>query len=122
MVPLPDPEGPSMVSTGMRSVIRPLCRAAQTNLPAIDRIGPCVAGRDKPFDTQPLDPPTICPLESRASFRTTPIFHLRSISSEVCHEGPVLPEVGEGPSPRLQGRSPPWQGLRDLQVEPAFQG
>src|SRR5690606_27621337 len=33
-----------------------------------------------------------------------------------------LPEVGEGPSPRLQGRSSPWQGLRDLQVEPAFQG
>src|SRR3546814_12226172 len=23
---------------------------------------------------------------------------------EVCHEGPVLPEIGEGPSPQLQGR------------------
>src|SRR5690606_29925003 len=42
--------------------------------------------------------------------------------SEARHEGPVLPEVGEGPSPRLQGRSSPWQGLRDLQVQPAFQG
>src|SRR5690606_23794033 len=41
---------------------------------------------------------------------------------EVCHEGPVLPEVGEEPSPRLQSRSPSRQGLRDLQVEPAFQG
>ena len=29
---------------------------------------------------------------------------------------------GEGPSPRLQGRSSPRQGLRDLQVQPAFQG
>src|SRR3546814_13406852 len=36
-------------------------------------------------------------------------------SLEVCHEGPVLPEIGEGPSPRLQGRASPWQGLRDLQ-------
>src|SRR5690606_26348612 len=38
------------------------------------------------------------------------------------HEGPVLPEVGEGPSPRLQGGPPSWQGLRDLQVQPPFQG
>src|SRR5690606_16518783 len=38
------------------------------------------------------------------------------------HEGPVLPEVGEGPPPRLQGRPSPWQGLRDLQVQPALQG
>src|SRR5690606_8262542 len=38
------------------------------------------------------------------------------------HEGPVLPEVGEGPSPRLQGGPPSWQGLRDLQVQPALQG
>src|SRR5688572_9004354 len=73
---------------------------------------------------QPLDPPGIYPLELRASLCSTrfhPIFP-HFISFEVCHEGPVLPEVGEGPSPRLQGRSPPWQGLRDLQVEPAFQG
>src|SRR6476469_8848420 len=42
--------------------------------------------------------------------------------AEVCHEGPVLPEVGEDPSPRLQGGSPSWQGFRDLQVQPAFQG
>src|SRR4249919_3724799 len=41
--------------------------------------------------------------------------------AEVCHEGVVLPEVCEDPSPRLQGGPPPWQGLRDLQVEPAFQ-
>jgi hypothetical protein len=39
-----------------------------------------------------------------------------------CHEGFVLLEVGEDPSPRLQGGSPSWQGLRDLQVQPAFQG
>src|SRR5690606_14938122 len=38
------------------------------------------------------------------------------------HEGPVLPQVGEGPPPRLQGRASPRQGLRDLQVQPAFQG
>src|SRR3546814_6563853 len=43
-------------------------------------------------------------------------------SLEVCHEGPVLPEIGEGPSPRLQGRASPWQGLRDLQEQPALQG
>src|SRR4051812_38180284 len=43
-------------------------------------------------------------------------FHFRG-----CHEGPVLPEVGEDPPPRLQGGPPPWQGLRDLQVESAFQ-
>src|SRR5690606_3315737 len=42
--------------------------------------------------------------------------------AEVRHEGPVLPEVGEGPSPRLQGGPPSWQGLRDLQVQPPFQG
>jgi hypothetical protein len=42
--------------------------------------------------------------------------------AEVCHEGAVLPEVGEGPSPRLQGGPPSWQGFRDLQVESAFQG
>src|SRR5690606_41740718 len=35
---------------------------------------------------------------------------------------PVLPEVGEGPSPRLQGGPPSWQGLRDLQVQPPLQG
>src|SRR3546814_12763349 len=44
------------------------------------------------------------------------------LSLEVCHEGPVLPEIGEGPSPRLQGRASPWQGLRDLQEQPALQG
>src|SRR3546814_10184263 len=43
-------------------------------------------------------------------------------SLEVCHEGPVLPEIGEGPSPRLQGRASQWQGLRDLQEQPALQG
>jgi len=37
-------------------------------------------------------------------------------------ESPVLPEVGQEPPPRLQGRAPPWQGVRDLQVEPALQG
>src|SRR3546814_17319369 len=41
-------------------------------------------------------------------------------SLEVCHEGPVLPEIGEGPSPRLQGRASPWQGLRDLHEQPAL--
>src|SRR3546814_16174521 len=41
---------------------------------------------------------------------------------EVCHEGPVLPEIGEGPSQRLQGRASPWHGLRDLQEQPALQG
>jgi hypothetical protein len=34
-----------------------------------------------------------------------------------CHEGFVLLEVGEDPSPRLQGGSPSWQGLRDLQAQ-----
>jgi hypothetical protein len=40
---------------------------------------------------------------------------------EVCHESPFLPEVGKDPSSRLQGGPPPWQGLRDLQVESALQ-
>src|SRR5690606_28234126 len=44
------------------------------------------------------------------------------ISAEVCHESPVLPEVGQVPPPRLQGRAPSRQDLRDLQVEPALQG
>ena len=47
---------------------------------------------------------------------------LSIISVEVCHEGSVLPEVGEDPSPRLQGGPPSWQGFRDLQVQPTFQG
>src|SRR5690348_5505543 len=50
---------------------------------------------------------------------------LSPTSLRICrgfHEGPVLPEVGEDPPPRLQGGPPPWQGLRDLQVQPAFQG
>src|SRR5690606_19780407 len=38
------------------------------------------------------------------------------------HEGPVLPEVGEESSPRLQGGPPPRQDLRDLQDQPALQG
>ena len=50
------------------------------------------------------------------------IHYFSKILPRLCYEGVVLPEVGEDPSPRLQGRSPPWQGLRDLQVQPAFQG
>jgi hypothetical protein len=46
---------------------------------------------------------------------------LQSKFPEVRHESPFLPEVGKDPSSRLQGGPPPWQGLRDLQVEPAFQ-
>src|SRR5690606_32309377 len=38
------------------------------------------------------------------------------------HEGPVLPEVGEESSPRLQGGPPLRQDLRDLQDQPALQG
>src|SRR4249919_876415 len=40
----------------------------------------------------------------------------------ICHESPVVPQVGEDPPSRLQGRPPSRQGLRDLQVQPAFQG
>src|SRR5690606_27297133 len=63
-----------------------------------------------------IDPARQSPLECAASFFNH--IHL----PRFCHEGPVLPEVGEGPSPRLQGGPPSWQGLRDLQVQPAFQG
>src|SRR3546814_4710949 len=38
------------------------------------------------------------------------------------HEGPVLPEAGKEPSPRLQVGPRPRQDLRDLQDQPAFQG
>jgi hypothetical protein len=57
-----------------------------------------------------------------ASRRLTLPIHIQPRYRRGFHEGLVLPEVGEGPSPRLQGRPPPWQGLRDLQVESAFQG
>src|SRR4249919_3338342 len=40
----------------------------------------------------------------------------------ICHESPVVPQVGEDPPSRLQGRPPSRQGLRDLQIQPAFQG
>src|SRR5690348_16005850 len=40
----------------------------------------------------------------------------------VCREGAFVPEVRETAASRLQGRAPSRQGVRDLQVEPAFQG
>src|SRR2546427_78034 len=60
--------------------------------------------------------PIVFRISRPRSTRTTTVY------AEVCHESPVLPEVGEGPSPRLQGRPSSRQDLRHLQVEPAFQG
>src|SRR5690606_26284440 len=38
------------------------------------------------------------------------------------HEGPVLAQVRQDPAPRLQGRAPPRQGVRDLQEQPEAEG
>src|SRR5690606_3917069 len=109
MVPLPDPEGPSMVMTG---AAWPGPGGAwfpfSLSMAALSGASPFAA------ITLPLARRGLARLELPAC-RSTTVF-------EVCHEGPVLPEVGEDPSPRLQGRSSSRQGLRDLQVEPAFQG
>jgi hypothetical protein len=37
-------------------------------------------------------------------------------------ESPVFSQVRQDPPPRLQGGASPWQGLRDLQEQPALQG
>jgi hypothetical protein len=37
-------------------------------------------------------------------------------------EGAFFPQDRENAAPRLQGRAPARQGVRDLQIEPAFQG
>src|SRR5690606_27223324 len=110
IVPLPEPEGPSMVSTGIGSDMFAACKGAGDY--------PALAPARRSRRNKRLNRWGKYRYNARLSFSPVALHPF----SEVCHEGPVLPEVGEGPSPRLQGRSSPWQGLRDLQVEPAFQG
>src|SRR5690606_41447938 len=109
MVPLPDPEGPSMVMTG---AAWPGPGGAwfpfSLSMAALSGASPFAA------ITLPLARRGLARLKLPAC-RSTTVF-------EVCHEGPVLPEVGEDPSSRLQGRSSSRLGLRALQVDPAFQG
>jgi hypothetical protein len=40
----------------------------------------------------------------------------------VCHEGAIFTQVSQAAAPRLQSRTTSWQGLCNLQEQPALQG